>query len=95
MGLLGKTLNNRTTLQKSYKKIEKTVFKILDQQEIEYIIKEKKKKLTHLQESIEKEKIMNNLNKIKLKEAFIVKMKDIKSEKILEQIYVKNQVFER
>ena len=94
MGLLGKTLNDRTTVKKEFT-VSKPVFKSVNQEEIQVQEKVNKKKFSHLKSVMEKEKILTKVNRQKLLEIWIEMMKEVKANKLLEEVTLQNQVFER
>lgn len=94
MGLLGKTLNDRSTIKKETVEEEPTV-RMVSQDEINNQEKLKHTKFIHLKSLLEQEKILTKVNRQKLLENWIEMMKKTKEKKLLEEITLQNQVFER
>ena len=94
MGLLGKTLNDRTTIKKDQTQTN-PVFQFLTQQQLQNQDKINKKKFNHLKSVMEQEKILTKVNRQKLLEVWIEMMKQVKANKLLQQITLQNQLFDR
>ena len=94
MGLLGKTLNDRSTL-KLHKNNVQRIFKRLTEQEIKENKKTQLTKFNHLKSMLEKEKVMNKVNHHKLLAKWIDTMKEIKANQIIEEINHNNNIFEQ
>jgi hypothetical protein len=94
MGLLGKTLNDRSTQQKKPEKSELNI-RMVNQEEMDTQNKINKKKFGFLKSVMEQEKILTKVNRQKLLEIWIEMMKEVKANNLLEEITLHNQVFER
>jgi hypothetical protein len=94
MGLLGKTLNDRSTVKKEVNE-EEPIIRITNQDEVDLRNKIDHRKFNHLKSLLEQEKILTKVNRQKLLETWIEAMKKTKEKKLLEEITLQNQVFER
>ena len=93
MGLLGKTLNDRSTLKQ--KNNVQRIFKEMTEEEINENKKMHLKKFNHLKCMLEKEKVLNKVNRHKLLSQWIDTMKEIKANQIIEEINHNNNIFEQ
>ena len=94
MGLLGKTVNGRTTLERTDSEVRLRVVQLTGDEAVRRD-KEAEKKFLHLKKMIEEGKRLTKVNQQQLLNQWVDLMKTNKANKLSEEIFLQNQLFER